>query len=305
MGRAFIHAVCAKPSHQLVSVCQLVPDRGKIDEDHRAENREPFKYAEGADRRGCDGPHQQPSIRDERGDPSQHQIDGHKVVLAPHDVKYSREDHDQRQAEASKRRELRFDSGHRRQDQADASKKLTDPDEDEQVLRHRGKPRHFMERLVPQGRLVTENFAEAGDAEEGPHHTWVVQSTAFKALFASVVGALFCDPLDSRLLSRLRRPVGRFNTKLLGVLRVQPLPAELHRLTTNDAADGSSAEKPIQNIESFVGSKKGASRALRTRRRPSTSTPPVLYKSRDGRVLTPRSEHHRERLAKCLDASWI
>jgi len=83
--------------------------------------------------RGRDGPHEQPSIRDERGDPSQHQIDGHKVVLVPHDVKYSREDHDQRQAEGSKRRELRFDSGHRRQDQADASKKLTDPDEDEQV----------------------------------------------------------------------------------------------------------------------------------------------------------------------------
>src|SRR5215469_2731579 len=42
-----------------------------------------------------------------------------------------------------------------------------------------------------------------------------------------VVGA--CFPLDSRLLSRLRRPVGCFNTELLGVLRVQPLPtAELH-----------------------------------------------------------------------------
>src|SRR5882724_6344422 len=70
---------------------------------------------------------------------------------------------------------------------------------------------------------------------------------------ASGVGALFCDPLDSRLLSRLRRPVGRFNTELLGILRVQPLPAaELHRLTTSDAADGSSAEKAIQNIETNV-----------------------------------------------------
>src|SRR2546430_797141 len=70
---------------------------------------------------------------------------------------------------------------------------------------------------------------------------------------ASVVGALFCDPLDSRLLSRLRRPVGRFNTELPGVLRVQPLPAaELHRVATNDAADGSSAEKVIQNIETNV-----------------------------------------------------
>src|SRR5439155_21506654 len=59
--------------------------------------------------------------------------------------------------------------------------------------------------------------------------------------------------LDSRLSSRSRRPVGHFNTELLGVLRVQPLPAvELHRLSGNDAADGSSAEKVIQNIETDV-----------------------------------------------------
>ena len=50
----------------------------------------------------------------------------------------------------------------------------------------------------------------------------------------------------------LARPVGRFYTELLGVLSVQPLPAELHRLTTNDTADGSSAEKVIQNIETNV-----------------------------------------------------
>ena len=38
-------------------------------------------------------------------------------------------------------------------------------------------------------------------------------------------------------------------------LRVQPLPAaELHRLTGNDAADGSSDEKVIQNIERNVPS---------------------------------------------------
>jgi hypothetical protein len=61
------------------SVCQLVPDRSKIDEDQRAENREPFKYAEGADRRGRYGPHKQPSIRDECGAPSQHQIYGTKL----------------------------------------------------------------------------------------------------------------------------------------------------------------------------------------------------------------------------------
>ena len=53
------------------------------------------------------------------------------------------------------KRGVRATSSGMRQDQADTSKKLIDPDEDEQVLRHRGKPRHFMERLVRQGRLVT------------------------------------------------------------------------------------------------------------------------------------------------------
>src|SRR5438309_9014119 len=43
-----------------------------------------------------------------------------------------------------------------------------------------------------------------------------------------------------------------FHTELLCVLRVQPLPAELHRVATSDAADGSSAEKAIQNIETNV-----------------------------------------------------
>src|SRR6266852_9710913 len=72
---------------------------------------------------------------------------------------------------------------------------------------------------------------------------------------ASVVGAWFCDLLDSRLLSRRRRPVGRFNTELLCVLGVQPLPAaELHGLGADHAADGSSAEQVIQNIEANVPS---------------------------------------------------
>ena len=86
-----------------------------------------------------------------------------------------------------------------------------------------------------------------------PHNTGTVQSAVFMVASASVVRVLFCDPLDSRLLSSLRRPVGRFNTELLGVLRVQALlAAELHRLATNDAGDGSSAEKVIQNIETNV-----------------------------------------------------
>src|SRR5439155_3984421 len=43
------------------------------------------------------------------------------------------------------------------------------------------------------------------------------------------------------------------NAELLCVLRVQSLPsAELHRLGTNDAADGGSAEQVIQNIEANV-----------------------------------------------------
>src|SRR5438874_12752190 len=58
------------------------------------------------------------------------------------------------------------------------------------------------------------------------------------------------------LLSMLRgvgRPTGSLNAELLGVLRVQPLPAaELHGLGAGDAADGASAEKAIQNIESNV-----------------------------------------------------
>src|SRR3981189_152722 len=64
----------------------------------------------------------------------------------------------------------------------------------------------------------------------------------------------FAILLDSRLLSRLRRTVGRFDTELLGVLGVQPLPAELPGLRADDAADGSSAEKAIQHIKADVPS---------------------------------------------------
>src|SRR5260370_16687158 len=65
-----------------------------------------------------------------------------------------------------------------------------------------------------------------------------------------MIGAIL---LDSRLLSRLRRPVGRFNTELLGVLGVQSLPAaKLHRRGANHASNRSSAEKAIQNLETNV-----------------------------------------------------
>src|SRR6266550_4870606 len=40
--------------------------------------------------------------------------------------------------------------------------------------------------------------------------------------------------------------------ELLCILGVQSLPAELHRLRTNDAAEGGSAEQVIQNIEANV-----------------------------------------------------
>src|ERR1700740_3769741 len=58
--------------------------------------------------------------------------------------------------------------------------------------------------------------------------------------------------LHSRLLSLLRREVRRLSAELLCILGDQPLPAELHRIATSDAADGSSAEKAIQNIEGNV-----------------------------------------------------
>src|SRR5713226_4416447 len=59
--------------------------------------------------------------------------------------------------------------------------------------------------------------------------------------------------IDSRFLSRLRRPVGRFNAELLCVLGVQSLPAaELHGLGADDSSNGLTGEKPIQHIEADV-----------------------------------------------------
>src|SRR5204863_4656650 len=64
-------------------------------------------------------------------------------------------------------------------------------------------------------------------------------------------------PLPTRLGSRptlsCSHPRSSRYAELLCVLRVQSLPAsELHRLGTNDAADGGSAEQMIQNIEAKV-----------------------------------------------------
>src|SRR5262245_27957390 len=46
------------------------------------------------------------------------------------------------------------------------------------------------------------------------------------------------------------------NTELFGVLRMQPLPAELHRLGSNDAADWRATEQAIQHIEADVPSRR-------------------------------------------------
>src|SRR6266481_8192857 len=89
----------------------------------------------------------------------------------------------------------------------------------------------------------TINITEYGNAKDEVNRA---KNQAFCALVHEI-------HLDSRLLSRIRRSVGRFDTELLGVLRVQSLPAaELHGLGADDASDGSSAEKVIQNIETNV-----------------------------------------------------
>src|SRR6266850_4071869 len=65
-----------------------------------------------------------------------------------------------------------------------------------------------------------------------------------------MIGAIL---LDSRLLSRLRRPVGRFDTELLCVLGVQSLPAvELHGLGADDASNRRTREEPLKDVEADV-----------------------------------------------------
>src|SRR5277367_3072331 len=59
-------------------------------------------------------------------------------------------------------------------------------------------------------------------------------------------------PLHLRLLSLVGRLVGRLDTELLCVFCVQSLPAEPHRLRTNDTSHGRTGQKPIQHIETNV-----------------------------------------------------
>src|SRR5262249_31506083 len=62
-----------------------------------------------------------------------------------------------------------------------------------------------------------------------------------------VPGSQSPEPLPASL--------GRLRAELLGVLGVQPLPAlELQGVGADDAADGSSAEKAIEHIETNVPS---------------------------------------------------
>ena len=90
------------------------------------------------------------------------------------------------------------------------------------------------------------------------------------------------------------RPTGGLNAELLCVLGVQSLPtAELHGLGADDAADGSSAEKAIQNIETNVPPAAPIEMKRRSMLVPSvrrvpppkassshrTSAPPQLYSS--------------------------
>jgi hypothetical protein len=58
--------------------------------------------------------------------------------------------------------------------------------------------------------------------------------------------------LHSRLLRRLRRPVARFHTKLLGVLGVQSLPETPNFVASPPAMRPMSAEKLTQNVEADV-----------------------------------------------------
>ena len=125
------------------------------------------------------------------------------------------------------------------------------PMKDEQVLRHGGKPRHVLERLIPQGRLVTEDFTEAGEAEEdAPQHLHAPKCGIHGSAWLVHCFAIL---LHSRLLSRLRRPVGRFNAETLCVLGVQSLPAaELHGLGADDASNRLTREEPLKDVEADV-----------------------------------------------------
>jgi len=73
------------------------------------------------------------------------------------------------------------------------------------------------------------------------HGSRAGESAAFLKSYAAIYrGVIHCLSDEERRTSEPEVPATGFNTELPGVLRIQPLPAEPHRLTTCDAADGSS-----------------------------------------------------------------
>src|SRR5437667_994571 len=100
-------------------------------------------------------------------------------------------------------------------------------------------------------------------------------------------------PLERACSGRARGPTGGLNAELLCVLGVQSLPAaELHGLGPDDASNGPTGEKPLQDIEADVP----ARRAHRyespvdgvPKREPSAAASPRLQFPAD--VLSPPAE---------------
>src|SRR6266436_1794634 len=120
----------------------------------------------------------------------------------------------------------------------------------------KSRKKHYRHEDKPSsGRVIwnlfkrTINIAEYRNAKNDVNRA---KDPTFAALVHDWLLHSFAIHLDLRFLSRLRRPAGCFNTELFGVLRVKPRPIELHGLSADDAADGSSDEKAVQNIETNV-----------------------------------------------------
>src|SRR5258706_9853966 len=102
---------------------------------------------------------------------------------------------------------------------------------------------HYRHEDKPSSRRVvwnlferTINIAEYRNAKDDVNRA---KDPTFGALVHDWLLHSFAIHLDLRFLSRLRRPVARFDAELFGVLRVEPGPIELHGPGADDAADGS------------------------------------------------------------------
>src|SRR5579863_8470925 len=107
---------------------------------------------------------------------------------------------------------------------------------------HTGLPIHFHSSTISRSassmalRTLPNVFARQSGS---PAISWSMRSDGF-------MGSLY-------LVEQTIVLFGLSDTELPGVLRVQPLPAvEPHRIGANRAADGSSGEQAIQNIERNV-----------------------------------------------------